>query len=163
SPPFPYTTLFKSADLDVRGHVPTLPEDVSPCPQVSRNHHVHRSRIRENSPGSLTGLLALEALVLKSISNRLVQLQSRLVALPEEVFRSFVALQSRRDNRLRLRVVDIPLRHHGEGQMPVSSQLSQKSTRDTADKERHRRVLQDTEVPLVDDVLQVVLIPGRLE
>src|SRR5690606_10921467 len=58
---------------------------------------------------------------------------------------------------------DIAPTNNREGQVSVSSQLSQKSTRNTADKERHRRVLQDTEVPLVDDVLQVVLIPGRLE
>src|SRR5690606_5448027 len=75
------------ADLDARGHMPTLTEDVTPGTEIARDHHVHRRSIREDSPSSLTGLLALEALVLKSISNRLVQLQSRLVALPEEVFR----------------------------------------------------------------------------
>src|SRR5690606_12503422 len=39
----------KSADLDVRGHVPTLPEDVSPCPQVSRSEeHTSELQSREN-------------------------------------------------------------------------------------------------------------------
>src|SRR5690606_10544799 len=144
--------------------MPTLTEDVTPGTEIARDHHVHRGSIREDSPSSLTGLLTLQALLLHEFKDiGFVAVESFPIVSLEVHYKTLVTLQGGRNNRLSLGVVDIPLTNNREGQVSVSSQLSQKSTRNTADKERHRRVLQDTEVPLVDDVLQVVLIPGRLE
>ncbi|KQX43509.1 hypothetical protein ASD97_25895 [Streptomyces sp. Root63] len=49
-------------NLSIGGDMVPLLKHVPESPQVSRNHHVHRSGIRENSPGSLTSLLALKTI-----------------------------------------------------------------------------------------------------
>lgn len=153
------------ADLRVGVDAPTLFEELSPGTMVTRYYDVGFRHVGEYAARSLSRLLPAYCSILRARELLLSQLNKSLVC----PLRSFVHLfqdfegvwvisKQRRNDDGEFLFVHESLAELGEREMSVSYQLMAAASRYSGEDDGESCVLQDTEVFLLNDVLEVLLV-----
>src|SRR5690625_502045 len=119
----PQNLLAEQLDFSVSGGVVALSNHITPRPQVTRTNELGLLLVRQDSTGSLAGLLARQALAGVVRHEVVVVPVRRPVCLLVNHGSTHVVFSSVRQHKVILAVlVDEPLRQLAVGQVPVANQ-----------------------------------------
>src|SRR5690606_9232467 len=146
-------------DLSICVDGVSLEQRVAPSSHVAGDDDSGLRHVRHDRAGCLTSLLALQALFHQSLDQCFVGLGCVVHRRIKFVFNQVVFVSKRRGNdRLRVLDVDESLTQLRVRQVPVPNQLMGQRPADSGHIDRRRSMLQDREVPLLEDVREVVVV-----
>src|SRR5690606_20438938 len=147
------------ANLGVRVDRVALEQHVAPSAHIAGDDDSGLRHVRHDRAGCLASLLALQALFHQSLDQYFVGLGCVVHRRVKFVGDQVVVISKRRGNdRLCVLDVDVALTQLRVAEVSVPNQLVSQCPADAGHVERRRGVLQDRKVPLVEDVLQVVVV-----